>query len=123
MASPNQRTGKVSLYIDGVYYESDGSSKISGFAPTREDVIGDRAYGYKERPVMGQIDAVFVHGGGLSLEALGQITNSTLVFASDSGAVYTLSNAWAAEVKELDGKEGTIAATFKSANTPQETLP
>ena len=123
MANSNQRTGKVFLFVDGSYCESDGGAKISGFAPKREAVIGDQVHGYKETPVAGQIDCTFIHGNnGISLAAMATVTNSSITFQTDSGAIYVLNNAWASEVKELDGKEGKFAVTFLSATPPQETL-
>ena len=111
----SQRTGKVSIYIDGSYYESDGKATATGFTPKREPVIGDKVQGYKETPVPAECSCKLIHGGGLDATMLQAITSSSLTFLCDSGDIYVLPGCWVAESAGLNGGEGTVDVKFQSS--------
>ncbi len=121
MASPNQRTGKVYIKINGMLYESMPGAKLTDpMGVTREDVVGTDVFGYAEKAVAPSIGCEFAHGSGLSLQALAACVNETITFECDSGPTFILRNAWYASGMELTGGEGKVACTFKGKQCEEQ---
>jgi hypothetical protein len=114
MASPNQRTGKAWIYINGTLYETASGAKLKSFLGlSREAVTGAEVYGYTEKTVAPGIDGELIHGGTLRLEDLRNVTDATITFKCDTGVTYVLRNAWVKEVGDLDSSQGTISVSFE----------
>ncbi len=113
MASPNQRTGKVYIKINGMLYESMSGAKLTDpMGVTRDAVVGADVFGFSEKAAVPTIACEFAHGAGLSLQALAACVNETLTFECDSGPTFIVRNAWYASGMELTGGDGKVACTF-----------
>ena len=109
----NQRTGKAEITIDGQLYETKLGAKLTNWnSKTRDAVIGAKVYGYSESAAAPEIDCEFPHGTGISLQTLGNVTNSSVTFVCDSGVTFVLRNAWFASGDFTANKDGGVSCKF-----------
>jgi len=114
MANANQITGSAEIYIDGIYYPSTAGAKLTPGAVQRDEVSGDRVHGFTEKAMAPRLECEFAHKGSITIAALNNVTNATIVFASDNGRTFTLRNAWSDGQASLSADGGKISATFKA---------
>ena len=111
MAS-NAIAGTLSFAIDGQTYNLKGAFKVRVGGVSRDPVVGpDGPHGFTEKYNSPGLDADLSDSGGLSIQSLQNITDSTAQVDLVNGKSYVFSNAWTAEAQELDAVSGTI--TFK----------
>lgn len=121
MGSPNQRTGKVYIKINGNLYESMPGAKLTDpMGIERPEVVGTDVFGFTETAKVPTISCEFAHGSGLSLQAVAACVNETITFECDSGPTFILRNAWYASGMELTGGEGKVAAVFKGKKCEEQ---
>jgi len=117
-----KHTGRAWIFVDGQLYESGDDAKLSGAVGIKRNIVkGAEIYGFTEEIVEASVEASFFHGNGLSLAAFRTMDDVTITFQCDSGATYTLANAWFADGKELGAKDGKVGVTF-TAKKADETL-
>ena len=110
----NKIAGVCYLKVDGAQYALRGSLKVSPDDIEREGIAGqDGVHGYKETPRVPSISGDISDKGGLSLEALRNITDATVTAELANGKVYTLRNAWTKAAHELDTAKGQVSVTFE----------
>ncbi len=111
----NQRIGGVaSITIDGQQYMLRGNMKVSPSTVKREGIAGqDYVHGYTEMPVVPGIDGDFSTPPGLSLQALENVVDSTVVAQLANGKTYVLTDAWTESAFEIETSEGKFSAKFQ----------
>ncbi len=115
-------TGRAWIYVDGQMYESGDDAKVTGVMGLKRNIVkGADVYGYTEEVQEATVVASFFHGNGLTLAGFKKMTDVTVVFKCDTGAVYTLANAWCSEIGDLTAKDGKVQVTFAAAKA-DETL-
>lgn len=106
----SQVTGRVRIVIDGVRYRSKEGASLDTGGIAREAAMSDSGVdGYSEKYTTPKVDFSINHTADISLEALQAITNSTLLFQTDTGRVYTLRGAWCAEPPKLSKNEVSLS--------------
>lgn len=114
MASPNRIGGLLSLRVDGKQYEARGNFQVTPGTVKRTGVAGqDGVHGYIEEPFVPQIKGDVSIGNQLSLEALEQITDSTVQCALANGMTYVLTGAWVTAMFVIDAHDGKVEVTFE----------
>jgi hypothetical protein len=114
MASPNRIGGVLSLRVDGVQYEARGNFQVTPGTVRRIGVAGqDGVHGYIEEPIVPQIKGDISIGNMLSLEALEQLTDSTVQVALANGRTYVLVSAWTTAAFMINAHDGLVDCTFE----------
>lgn len=101
-----QVTGRVFISVGGKRLRSkDGASLKTGGAK-REAVVGDDSvHGYQEKLEAPSVSCAISHTADTSLRELHDLTDTTLLFETDTGKVFTLSHAWLMNPPELSKGE------------------
>jgi hypothetical protein len=78
LASPNARTGRAFVTVDGVLYETMLGATIEGVGGIdRKPVIGAEVFGFAAEAKAPTITCKFAHSSGVSLEKLDAIVDCT----------------------------------------------
>jgi len=103
----NQRTGKVYIRHGGKLLNSmPGATLRNPMGNQRNPVVGNQPYGFTEEALVPEVECQISHGADVSLKELYGIVDATCTFECDSGAVFILSNAWTAQVTDLQSQQG-----------------
>lgn len=107
--------GIAYLKADGEQYDLRGNLNISIGGVERETVTGqDGVHGYTEMPKPSFMEAELSDSGGLSLEAIGRITDATITAELINGKVYVLQQAWCMATPELNTADGSMTVRFEA---------
>jgi len=115
--------GVAYLKVDGNQYRLLGSFAIGALTTEKTGVAGqDGVHGYTEKPIVPSIEAEISDIGSLSVQALQQITSSTVTAELANGKVYVLGGAWVSGMVSLDATMGKIKVKFEGM-TMNEQVP
>ena len=110
----NRLAGTASLTVDGKSYALKGAFYYQPSGATREELMGlDGYHGYKETPAVGEIGATLRDSGGVSVVALGQMTNVTLVVELANGKTIAGRNMFVTERPKATADEGEIEIVWR----------
>lgn len=118
----NRKGGIIELQIDGNIFQAKGSFTYGLGKPTREAIVGhDEVHGYKELPTTPFIEGELTDSEDLSLDALGDITDSTITLRLANEKVIALRNAWCTNPDGLGGttEEGVINVRFEGLHAEE----
>lgn len=105
----NALAGTAILSVDGRNYLLEGSFRYSPSTKNRESLVGmDGVHGFKETPVPGFMSATLRDTQGLSVAALGAMTDVTVVAQLANGKVITMRNGWTTGVQEVDTLDAKV---------------
>jgi hypothetical protein len=105
----NRLAGIAYLSVDGQTYMLAGDLAYNPSHVSRETLVGqDRVHGYSEKPHAGYISATLRDSGGLSVAALNEMTNVTVVCELANGKTVIGRNLWTVEAQESKTTDGTI---------------
>ncbi len=114
MAVANRIAGVCYLKVDGAQYNLRGNLKVNFSSSVRTGVAGqDSVHGFTEAPMVPSIEADISDVGGLSLEALYAISESTVTAELANGKVYVLRQAWFVGEISVATQDGTIPVKFE----------
>ncbi|WP_298214626.1 phage tail tube protein [Acidocella sp.] len=106
--------GTAFLKVDGTQYLLRGNWKVQPNNKQRTGVAGgDGVHGYTEKYLVPSIEGDISDMGGLSVQALQNIINSTVTLELVTGKTYVLQSAWYAGDGTLDGVQGQTAVKFE----------
>lgn len=116
-----QISGTCVVRKDGrTILSSSATMTLGGFE--RTDEYADHGLiGYSQKPISGKITATVKHHAGYSLQDLMDTTNSTISFESDTGARFTMAQAFATAPPELASGNGEVQIEFKGKPMLEET--
>lgn len=114
----NRVAGVCYLSVDGAREALVGELAYQTSGMMREAKVGaDGPHGYKEKPVLGSITGKIRDRGGLSLTALGAMTNVTIIAELANGKTVVARNAfWSGDPPKADAEEAEIEIKFESAD-------
>jgi len=105
--------GICSVAIDGQRYDLRGDVEILGDI-SREGVKGlDGVHGYLERPEIPGFNMTISDSGGLSLDVLKNLKDSTFNLNLINGKQYILRNGWTENQISLNPENGEIKLEFR----------
>jgi hypothetical protein len=114
-------SGTCIVRIDGASIRSKAGAKIMLGGEERTEVYADGQFiGFASKPVVATITATLAHTSTSDLSALRDITDSSLIFETDSGVVFSVRNAFLTKPPELTGGEGDVAVEFKGQAAVQQ---
>lgn len=114
MANPNQVVGQVKIKLDGKMYPTDGSSSMEIGGKVREAVPGDHEAGaFKESTVPAKCEVSMLYKKGVSLSAMREINNATLILEADTGTTWIMRGAYVADVISWS-QDGKAKVVFQS---------
>jgi tail tube protein len=106
--------GVAYLRVDGRQYALRGNLTVSIDMDEREGVPGqDGVHGYIERPRVPWIEGDLSDIGGLSIQALRRIRNTTVQAELANGKKYLLRNAWTSTALELNAADGQVTVRWE----------
>jgi hypothetical protein len=101
-----QRLGKVTIKIRGQKIDSMPGASLSFGGVSRKTVKGsNEILGFSEEPEEATIECTVSLGKGTSVKDL-DFDDATATFECDTGQVYSLANAWSADVLKLSSSDG-----------------
>jgi hypothetical protein len=103
-------TGRVKVKIDGELLRSKPGASIQIGGVKRTPVPLDVGFDHKEEPVPAEVKCTLSHVGATDLRAIRAFENGTVTYETDNGPVYTVPNAYCADMGEL--KDGEVEVTF-----------
>jgi hypothetical protein len=116
----NRIAGTCYLSADGARLSLVGEFSYRPASPTREAKYGaDGFHGYKEKPASGMIKAKLRDGGGVSVTALGQMTNVTVTAELANGKTIVGRNMFVTEQPSADAEEGEIEITWEGPDVSE----
>lgn len=106
-------TGRVSITLNGKRYDSKPGASLKLAGVTRTPVVTDAGVaGYTEEYGPGECSFTIPHSANISITEIHAMTDTNLVFTTDTGKILTLTNAWSAEMPTL--ASGDIGCKFNS---------
>lgn len=111
---PSRIAGTAFLRVDGQQYALKGNLTLSIDPFIREGLAGmDGVHGYKETPQVPHITCDISDLGGMSLQTLRSICNSTVTAELGNGKTYLLRGAWTAAIMDLNVADGQVTVNFQ----------
>ena len=110
----NRVAGTAYLTVDGLAYALAGDMEYSPSTVSRESLPGqDGIHGYKEMPQAGHISATIRDMGGMSVQALNNMTNNTITVKLANGKLIVGRNMWAVETQTSKVSDGTVEVKWE----------
>lgn len=100
--------------IDGAQYPARGDFEYQPLDTSKEGVAGqDGVHGYKEMPVIPHIKGKVTDLGGISVQALQALTDSTVTLELANGKVVILRDAWVKGEIAVNSQDGSYEITLE----------
>lgn len=116
----NQRAGLIHVTVDGVVFDVKGNFTYNLGTNKREAVIGaDRIHGFKEQAQVPFIEGQITDRGGLSVKALTNVVDATVVLLAGSGKTIVFRNAWFAGEGNITTEESAIDVRFEALSADE----
>lgn len=117
----NMIAGTVYLTIDGKSHQLVGEFAYRPSQQTRETMKGlDGVHGFKGTPEAGMIKAKLRDGCSISIQALGNATDATVVANLANGKTVIGRNMWrAGEPLEVDAEDGSFSIQWEGADVSE----
>lgn len=110
-----QVTGRVFISLGGKRLRSKEGATLNIGGESREAVVGDDSvHGFTAKLNAPSVDCAISHTADTSLKELQAITDTTLLFETDTGKTYTLSHAWVSNPPELS--KGEVKLKFEAVS-------
>lgn len=107
-------TGTVIIRMDGVSLRSKDKATLMIGGQERTTQYADHGVaGFTEKPVAAKITCTTIHDSTVDLIKIGNATNVSLEFETDSGVAYLVSNAHCCKPPELSGGDGDVSLEFE----------
>lgn len=107
MAGKNQVIGQARIRANGKLLETDGKSTLELGGPKRDSVVGDfQAGAFRESTEPSKVECSILVKKGTSLDELRNLTDAVVTFETDTGHLYTISDAYTAEPLSISTDEG-----------------
>lgn len=104
-----QIAGKAFLTINGQRLRSKEGASLETGGAERDAVVSDSGVdGFTEKEVAPKVDCKISLTSDIKLKDLQAFKDGTLVFETDTGRVFTLTNAWCAKPPKLEKGEVTL---------------
>ncbi len=107
-----QATGRVTVVVDGDRLRSKPGASMKFGGEKREGAMTDQNTSYyTETYEIAEVKATMVHMADTDLAKIRKFKNGTVQMETDTGVVYTMPNAFFADMGEL--KNGEVEVTFQ----------
>ncbi len=104
-----QVTGRAYISLNGQRLRSKEGAKLNTGGVEREAQLSDSGVdGFSEKTAVPQVDCTINHTAEISLADIQNFKDGTLVFETDTGKVFTLTDAFCARPPELTKGEASL---------------
>lgn len=120
--NPNRLAGTVTLSADGQSYALVGSFSYKVAKVGRKSLVGtDGVHGFSQKPVVSQIKGTLRDTGALSVAAINQMDNVTVIAQLSNGKVIVGRNMWTAaeEGEDVNTDEATLEVTWEGPDVSE----
>jgi hypothetical protein len=108
-----QVTGRVFVALNGQRIRSKEGASLETGGIEREAQTSDAGVdGFSEKIAVPRVECRVNHTDAISLKAFQDFRNGSLTFETDTGKVFTLSDAWCAKPPKLT--KGEVELTFEA---------
>lgn len=112
----NKLTGRVTITLNGQRYDSKPGASLKLAGVNRAPVVTDAGVaGFTEEPTAAECSFTMPHSAKVSITEIHAMTETNLVFKTDTGKTYVLEKAWSAEMPTL--ASGDLPCKFYSATS------
>lgn len=112
----NKLTGRVTISLNGKSYNSKPGASLKLAGVNRTPVVTDQGIaGYTEEPTPAECSFTMPHSANVSITEINAMTDTNLVFKTDTGKTYVLEKAFSAEMPTL--ASGDLPCKFYSATS------
>ncbi len=112
-------TGSAIIRVDGAEIPSDGKGSLTPGGMAREVATdGTKTLGYTENYEPPVLKCKVRHGAAMSITALQDLTDATVMFETDTGKVFTLRGAFTTNALELS--EGQVDLEMSAMSCDEE---
>lgn len=115
-----QLTGIAFLKVDGALLQSKPGAKLKLGGKKREMKSGHKVYGYTESVEPAELDCTIYHSAAVDVEALRNAIASVILFETDTGVTYQVSNSALMETPELTDGDGELSLKFQGDPAEQQ---
>lgn len=115
-----QLTGIAFIKVDGVMLQSKPGAKLKLGGKKREPKVGHKVYGFTESVEASELDCTIFHSAATDVEAFRNAVASVILFETDTGVTYQVSNAFLMETPELSDGEGELSLKFSGEPAEQQ---
>lgn len=115
-----QLTGIAFIKVDGALVQSKPGAKIKFGGKKRKPQTGHTLYGFTEEVEPAEVDLTIFHSfaSAEDIEKFRAAVAAVILFETDTGVTYQVSNAFLMETPELTDGEGEVSLKF--AGMPAE---
>jgi len=109
-----RQTSKVTVKVDGDAFRSKAGSsslKIGGLYRTETEMTDQGVFLYKEKYVPSELKTTVMHVADTDLIKIRDSKDVSVTYETDTGAVYTITNAVCTEIGDL--KDGEVECSFQ----------
>lgn len=106
-------TGIARIKVDGALIESMPGAEIDLGGVEREARTGHRVYGFTEKIMPGSLTCTIVHKASTPLEALRTLTEGLILFETDTGITWKMSNAFCSKTVKVKDESGEVTLEFQ----------
>lgn len=107
-----QLTGIAFIKIDGELTQSKPGAKINLGGFKRTPRTGNRVYGFTEEVQAAEVELTIYHSAATPTESFRNATSAVILFETDTGVTFQVSNAFLMETVELTDGEGEMTLKF-----------
>jgi hypothetical protein len=112
--------GTAFMFVNGAQYPLRGNFLIGPSRVERAGISGqDKVHGYSELPVVPYISGDITTTPDMDWDALEQMTDVTVQANLINGQSYVLRNAWVANRRELNTRDGQANVRFEGMDCIQ----
>lgn len=112
--------GTIYLTVNGETLNAKGSFTYNLGSPKRDGIAGaDRVHGYTEKPQVPYIEGAITDRRNLSIRAILDLTDGSVVLELATGKAVILRNAWFAGEGEGTSEEGEIAVRWEGMSAEE----
>lgn len=118
MADPNRLAGVASVTLDGRAFSISGEGTYRCSTSKRETLSGqDGIHGYSEMPQPGKIGWKGRDSGGISIAALNEAANVSVVLTLANGKIVIGRNMWrTGDPIEVNTEDATFSVEFEGSD-------
>lgn len=114
MASKLKQLGKVTIKVSDTQVNSMSGATLDLGGTARTTQVGSaKVLGFTEAPKQARVEFSVAVRQGFDPQSL-HVDDATIVFAGDTGQVWTLANAWSLETPVIDASTGAAKYTFEA---------
>lgn len=113
-------TGIARIKVNGELLESMPGAELDLGGYERTEQTGHRLYGYTEKLMPAVLTCTFPWKAGAPIEAIRNLVEGVVLFESDAGETYRVSNAFNSTTVKVKDEDGEVSCELKGDPAEQQ---